>query len=192
MLPDCQKTPCFKSTIFSTSAMGIKPKAYFNICNAFAPPGPLLAPPLRKNCPTSNWANLKKFNFMHFIKNTEVHLITQAKIIASSEHSLWSPHRRVVYNTKHYWKQGADALVAAEAMHNLYYFITLRWRHLCFSKKQPSESKKCGNEERIEKEKMPQSLCLVPGFNVQQLVFFHCHLQLKDKVSKNQYSQQRI
>ena len=43
-----------------------QPKAYFNICTggAFAPPGPLLAPPLRKNCPTSDWAHLKKLNFM--------------------------------------------------------------------------------------------------------------------------------
>ena len=39
----------------------VEDKAYFNICTGgiFAPLGPLLAPPLRKNCPTSNWAQSK-------------------------------------------------------------------------------------------------------------------------------------
>ena len=48
-------------------------KAYFNICTggAFAPPGPLLAPSLRKNCPTSNWAHLKKIKFYDFLSRTQ-------------------------------------------------------------------------------------------------------------------------
>ena len=88
-----------------------------------------------------------------YIKNTDVHLIHQAKTIASPGHNIWSPHRNVVYNTKHYWKEGADALVAVESM------PTHGDTTMPFYSETTKLKRKNGNEKRIEKEKMPQRFC---------------------------------
>ena len=119
----------------------------------FSPPGPLLAPLLRKNYPTSYWAHLKKLNFMSFYQEQRRLLDTPSKNIGSPEHSLSPPHRDVVYNTKHYWKEGTDALVAAEAMLTLYSFIIAKWQYLCLSQKQPSESKKVAMRNDLKKKR---------------------------------------
>ena len=153
---------------------------------AFAPPGPLLAPPLRKNCPTSNWAHLKKFNFMSIYQEHRRLLDTPSK-----NHCFTRTQSLVttIGLPKHYWKEGTDALVAAEAMLTLYSFIMAKWRHLCLTQKQPSEYKKVAMKNELKKKRCHKVSAKGQSSTT---CFFHCHLQLKDKVSKNQYSQHWI